>query len=82
MGFEVVVQTPAEFDAWVAQQQVGSPLINGGGSRRHHAPADARPRRGQVERDSADGLGARRFMAGGCIGLPRDGGNADGRPGR
>jgi len=30
MGSLVVVQTPEEFDQWVARQQVGSPLINGG----------------------------------------------------
>lgn len=30
MGLRVIVQTEAEFDAWVAQQRLGSPLVNGG----------------------------------------------------
>ena len=30
MGFRVLVRSQAEFDAWVADQQVGSPMVNGG----------------------------------------------------
>lgn len=30
MGLRVIVQTEEEFDAWVAQQRLGSPLVDGG----------------------------------------------------
>jgi cytochrome c oxidase subunit 2 len=58
MGFKVFVDSPADFDAWVANQQLGSPLVNGG----------------VVARDSTappDSLmikGAALFASGGCIG--------------
>ena len=58
MGFRVISQTPEEFAAWVAQQRVGSPLVD----------------RGTVQRDTTlpvDTLttaGLALFSGAGCIG--------------
>ena len=69
MGSLVVVKTPAEFDQWVATQQVGSPLINRGVvAVDSTAPADTAGALAKAERDSVMARGSRAFMAGGCIG--------------
>lgn len=62
MGLRVIVQTEAEFDAWVAQQRVGSPLVNGG------VVAPAVDSAGTpVAPDSLMAAGAQTFQAAGCI---------------
>ena len=59
MGFTTVVQTQGEFDAWVAQQRVGSPLVDAG---RVTVDTTAPP-------DSVEIKGRELFAgAGGCIG--------------
>jgi cytochrome c oxidase subunit 2 len=69
MGFEIHVDAPDEFDRWIANQQVGSPLINGG-----QVPADTTrladtaAQAARVSRDSLMARGAQTFIAGGCIG--------------
>jgi len=57
MGFVLHVQTPEEFDAWVADQRLGSPLVNQG-------KVDST----LVRADSIEKAGQAAFMAGGCIG--------------
>jgi cytochrome c oxidase subunit 2 len=69
MGFEIHVDGPEEFDRWVANQQIGSPLINGGQvtrdtTRSPDSPAQA----AQVARDSVMARGTQTFISGGCIG--------------
>jgi cytochrome c oxidase subunit 2 len=66
MGSLVVVQTPADFEQWVATQQVGSPLINGGqvAVADSAAPADSAA---QGE-DPVIAKGRETFVTGGCIG--------------
>ena len=62
MGLRVIVQTDAEFDAWVAQQRIGSPLVNAG------VVAPATDSAGTpVPVDSMMVLGAQTFQAAGCI---------------
>jgi len=69
MGSLVVVQTPEEFDAWVANQRIGSPLVNGGVvAPDTTAPADSAAALARAERDSVIARGARAFVAGGCLG--------------
>jgi cytochrome c oxidase subunit 2 len=60
----VVVQTPEEFDAWVAKQQVGSPLINNGVVAA--APVDSTVPPAPV--DPVMEKGKELFISGGCIG--------------
>ena len=58
MGLKVISQTPEEFAAWVEQQRLGSPLVNGGKVARDTTlPADTL---------MTKGLAA--FLGGGCIG--------------
>ena len=58
MGFRVISETPEEFDAWVARERVGSPLVNRGVVARDTTqPVDSLERAGQAL-----------FNAGGCIG--------------
>jgi cytochrome c oxidase subunit 2 len=59
MGLRVVVQSQAEFDAWVARQREGSPLVNGG---KLSAPADS-----AYKTDTLMTKGTNAFLAGGCI---------------
>ena len=58
MGFRVIVQTEAEFNAWVASQRVGSPLVDGG---RVAEPDSTSPV------DSLTIRGRELFSAAGCI---------------
>lgn len=58
MGFRVISETPEEFDAWVAQQRIGSPLVNRG----------VVPRDSTQRPDSLQQAGLALFNAGGCIG--------------
>ena len=82
MAFRVVSQTPEEFQAWTARQQVGSPLIDGGAVHRQRPGAGARrgDRRqrapgGQHPGPRQSGVHGRRLHR-----LPCDGGHADGGP--
>jgi len=62
MGLRVIVQTEAEFDAWVAQQRIGSPLVNAG------VVAPATDSAGApLPPDSLMAVGAQTFQAAGCI---------------
>ncbi len=63
MSSLVVVQPPAEFEAWVAQQQVGSPLINRGVIT-YATPEDS----AAAAADSVAARGRATFMAAGCLG--------------
>jgi len=58
MGFRVISQTPEEFDAWVARQRVGSPLVDRG----------VVPRDSTQPVDSLERAGQALFNAAGCIG--------------
>jgi cytochrome c oxidase subunit 2 len=58
MGFRVISQTAEEFDAWVARQRVGSPLVNRG----------VVPRDSTQPVDSLEQAGQALFNSGGCIG--------------
>lgn len=58
MGFRVLVKSPGDFDAWVSNQQVGSPLINGG----------VVPRDTTQPADSVMVKGQQVFLSAGCIG--------------
>lgn len=70
MGLRVIVQTEEEFAAWVAQQRLGSPLVDGG---RLPAPTvDSlgvpQPVAGMpAEDDPVVVAGRQAFVAGGCI---------------
>jgi cytochrome c oxidase subunit 2 len=69
MGFEIHVDSPDAFARWVANQQIGSPLINGGQvSRDTVAPTDTAARASRAAGDSLLARGAQVFIAGGCIG--------------
>ena len=62
MGFVMHVQTQEEFDAWVAQQRIGSPLVNQGKVDSTQAPVR------DAAADSIEKAGQAAFMTGGCIG--------------
>jgi cytochrome c oxidase subunit 2 len=62
MGFVLHVQSPEAFDAWVAAQRVGSPLVNRGQVDTARMP----PR--DPAADSLEKAGQAVFTAGGCIG--------------
>lgn len=65
MGFRVIVDSPEDFDAWVATQQVGSPMVNGGVV----TPDSTRPADTTAAvRDSLMAKGAALFTSAGCIG--------------
>lgn len=65
MGFRVLVDSPEDFDAWVAVQQKGSPLVNGGVVARDTTqPADS----AAVSGDSLMAKGQALFASAGCIG--------------
>jgi cytochrome c oxidase subunit 2 len=69
MGFEIHVDTPEEFERWVANQQVGSPLINGGQVTPDTAPLpDSAAQATRLVRDSLMTRGSQVFISGGCIG--------------
>ena len=59
MGLRVIVQSQAEFDAWVAQQRIGSPLVNGG-------KLDSATTAAQ-KTDTLITKGTMAFLTGGCI---------------
>jgi cytochrome c oxidase subunit 2 len=61
MGFVLHVQTQEEFDAWVAAQRVGSPLVNQG-------RVDTTQQVREPAADSLERAGQAAFMAAGCIG--------------
>ena len=68
MGFEIHVDTPEEFERWVSDQQVGSPLINGGQvSPDSAAPTDSAAQAARTGRDSLMARGTQVFITGGCI---------------
>ena len=58
MGFRVISQTQEEFDAWVAEQRIGSPLVNRG----------VVPRDTTQPVDSLEQAGQALFSSAGCIG--------------
>jgi cytochrome c oxidase subunit 2 len=58
MGFRVISQTPEEFAAWVAQQRIGSPLVDKGAVQ----PDTTHPA------DSLTTAGLALFSGAGCIG--------------
>jgi cytochrome c oxidase subunit 2 len=69
MGSLVVVQTPADFDAWVARQQAGSPLIdNGQVAADTTVPADSAAAADKAARDALLAAGSEAFLRNGCIG--------------
>jgi cytochrome c oxidase subunit 2 len=59
MGLRVIVQTQADFDQWVEQQRIGSPLINAG---KREAVVDS-----AAKADTIMTKGQTAFLAGGCI---------------
>jgi len=59
MGLRVLVKQAADFDSWVAQQRVGSPLVNAG---KLEAAADS-----AMKTDSIMTKGQTAFLGGGCI---------------
>jgi cytochrome c oxidase subunit 2 len=62
MAFKVISQTPEEFEAWVAAQRVGSPLVEGG-----RVPVDSAAPRNPAA-DSLKAAGEALFTSAGCIG--------------
>jgi len=69
MGFRMVSQTQEEFDAWVATQRLGSPLVNGGVvAADTTAPADSAAGSARQARDSLMKAGQALFSGAGCIG--------------
>jgi cytochrome c oxidase subunit 2 len=62
MAFNVISQTPEEFDAWVAAQRIGSPMVNRGVVA-VDSTAPANP-----AADSLKAAGAALFSSAGCIG--------------
>ena len=62
MGLRVIAEEPAEFEAWVARQQVGSPLVDGGVTTDSQLVALAGP-----GSESVLAKGQAAFLAGGCI---------------
>jgi cytochrome c oxidase subunit 2 len=69
MGFRVFVDTPGDFDAWVADQQVGSPMMNGGVVATDSSrPADSATAQAKTAHDSLMAAGNALFVSGGCIG--------------
>ena len=68
MGFKVIADEPAEFEAWAASEQVGSPMVNAG----------AMPAGAVAAPDSVMEKGKATFLAGGCIGCHAMGGTPTG----
>jgi cytochrome c oxidase subunit 2 len=69
MGLVIEVDSPAEFEEWIADQRIGSPLINSGQVVRDTTvPADTAALATQSENDSLMARGTRTFLAAGCIG--------------
>jgi cytochrome c oxidase subunit 2 len=70
MMFKVVSQTQEEFDAWVARQRVGSPLVNGGriAVADSGAPADTAGPAPPPAPDSLQQAGLALFNSTGCLG--------------
>jgi cytochrome c oxidase subunit 2 len=70
MMFKVVSQTQEEFDAWVARQRVGSPLVNGGriAVADSMAPADTAGPAPPPAPDSLQQAGLALFNSTGCLG--------------
>lgn len=69
MAFNTVVQTQEEFDAWVARQRVGSPLVNAGVvAPDTTVPADSAAAAARVEADTVEARGRALFQSAGCIG--------------
>jgi cytochrome c oxidase subunit 2 len=69
MGSLVVVEPPQAFEEWVARQQVGSPLINGGAVAPDTVtPADPAEAAAKAARDSLLARGRQTFISAGCLG--------------
>ncbi len=69
MGFEIFVDSPADFERWVARQQVGSPMINGGQVVRDTTAAvDSASLASRGATDSLMARGTQAFIGAGCIG--------------
>ncbi|MGH7561669.1 MAG: cytochrome c oxidase subunit II [Gemmatimonadales bacterium] len=69
MAFKTISVTPEEFDAWVARQRVGSPLVNAGVvTPDTAAPADSAARAARAGADSVESKGRALFQSAGCIG--------------
>jgi cytochrome c oxidase subunit 2 len=69
MGFSILVDSPENFDSWVANQQIGSPMINGGKvAVDSSAPVDSAARLASADHDSLMARGTAIFLSGGCIG--------------
>ena len=69
MGFVIQVNSPEDFDSWVAREQVGSPLINRGQvAVDSTAPADSAALAARAGSDSLMTRGRAVFAAAGCIG--------------
>jgi cytochrome c oxidase subunit 2 len=67
MGFMVFVNSPAGFDSWVARQQVGSPMVNGGVvTRDTSTPRDTSGL--TLANDSLMARGNALFATAGCLG--------------
>jgi cytochrome c oxidase subunit 2 len=69
MGLYIDVDSPEAFEAWVANQQVGSPLMNRGVvAQDTTAPVDSAAAAARAGSDSLMAKGTQLFLAGGCIG--------------
>jgi cytochrome c oxidase subunit 2 len=69
MGVRLISQTQEEFDAWVAAQRPGSPMVNAGVvAPDTTAPADSASRVARQGRDSLMRAGQALFSGAGCIG--------------
>lgn len=59
MGLKVIVKSEAEFEAWVAKERIGSPMVNGG---KVEPAVDS-----AWKADTVHTKGQAAFMSGGCI---------------
>jgi cytochrome c oxidase subunit 2 len=68
MSFEIHVDTPEEYERWIANQQIGSPLINGGQvTPDTTALPDSAAQATRRAQDSAMTRGTQTFISAGCI---------------
>jgi cytochrome c oxidase subunit 2 len=70
MMFRVISESQEEFDAWVARERVGSPLVNGGrvAAADSAAPADTTPAAVPATPDTLNRAAITLFNTTGCIG--------------
>lgn len=69
MGFKLISETQEEFDAWVARERIGSPLVNAGTVPADTTtPADSAGRAAKLAADSLEQAGRALFSGAGCIG--------------